>query len=593
MTVKLTENIIRSLASAQSFEKGRDYYRSGAIYNTARQGNLLLGECEGSTAPSYHLQAELDAGGVLSASCTCPYDWGGYCKHIVALLLTYIHKPDEFVERRGVTDMLAGLDRDSLAGLIVKMVDHAPEMYDWLETAIPPAGVSAKGSGAQPREKRRTQVSEQAYRRQVKNILRASNRYDYDEYGDLSDVVEQLDEVRDAAYQFLDAGDPEGALTILKALLDEVADDYENFYDEGDLAGFVDSLGMPLAEAILSAEWSDAERGEMKKWLEEAEAEISDYSDGGLDVALAAIEYGWESPPPVEAADEETYADWDEDGVEDDAADWEITGDDLTQAQLNVLERQGRMDEFLALAQRANAFLRYILKLLDLGRKDEAMAVAMSQPITAGDAFAVAQKLRDLGCLPDAIAIGERGLSSSGQKYHLATWLAPLEEAQGRKAQALQAYQTAFDESASFELYKTLQRLSGAGWNDLKPHLMEKLIASPNPSQLADVYLYEKDWDAAIQLAEKYPWGYTLLEKVADAVIPHRPEWVIRVSIKQAEGLIEKTQSKLYPTAANWLAKAKKAYLQAGRKADWDAYLASLRTTYARRPALQAALRSL
>jgi uncharacterized Zn finger protein len=88
-------------------------------------------------------------------------------------------------------------------------------------------------------------------------------------------------------------------------------------------------------------------------------------------------------------------------------------------------------------------------------------------------------------------------------------------------------------------------------------------------------------------------WAYPLVEKVADAVLIHRPDWVIQVSIKQAEGLIEKKQSKYYAAAARWLAKAKQAYINSGRQADWLAYLANLKTTYARRPALQAELRKL
>ena len=80
---------------------------------------------------------------------------------------------------------------------------------------------------------------------------------------------------------------------------------------------------------------------------------------------------------------------------------------------------------------------------------------------------------------------------------------------------------------------------------------------------------------------------------MADAVIAHRPDWVIRVSIKEAEKLIEPTQSKYYPHAARWLAKAKQAYLLSGRMAEWQAYFAQLKTTYARRPSLQKELKKL
>ena len=43
----LVESTVRSLASEQSFERGREYYNSGAIYNTVRQGNILLADSVG------------------------------------------------------------------------------------------------------------------------------------------------------------------------------------------------------------------------------------------------------------------------------------------------------------------------------------------------------------------------------------------------------------------------------------------------------------------------------------------------------------------------------------------------------------------
>ena len=101
----------------------------------------------------------------------------------------------------------------------------------------------------------------------------------------------------------------------------------------------------------------------------------------------------------------------------------------------------------------------------------------------------------------------------------------------------------------------------------------------------------------AIAVAEKntytYNYNYNLREKVADAVSAHRPDSVIRISIQEAEKLIEPTQSKYYPHAVRWLAKAKQAYLQSGRNAEWLAYFTRLKTTYARCPSLQKELAKL
>jgi uncharacterized Zn finger protein len=90
---------------------------------------------------------------------------GGYCKHVVALLLAYLREPEEFVQRESVNDLLSTLSRDELAGLIANMASRDPNLYDWLEMAIPAVRASDEAGGAQIERRRKTQVSAQSYRR--------------------------------------------------------------------------------------------------------------------------------------------------------------------------------------------------------------------------------------------------------------------------------------------------------------------------------------------------------------------------------------------------------------------------------------------
>ena len=143
-------------------------------------------------------------------------------------------------------------------------------------------------------------------------------------------------------------------------------------------------------------------------------------------------------------------------------------------------------------------------------------------------------------------------------KYHPGVWLGPIEETQEQIVQAIQVYQAAFTSLPSLELYSTLKKLSGVNWGNSRPVLMQVLQASHHTDVLVDVYLSEEEWDQAISVADKAgEWDYSLIEKVADAVFPFRPDWVIQASRKQADGLIAKTQSKYYAIAARWLAKMK------------------------------------
>ena len=575
MTHPLTDEIIRSLCTPKSFERGRELYRDRAVFDLARQGNLLQGKCEGSDEPFYTLQVEVDAGGVRTAQCSCPYDWGGICKHLVAFLLTFVHAPDDFTERKSIPDLLQELGRDALVDLLSRLVENDPDLYGELEAAAMTAGRGARtpGAGAQP--KHETQVSEQEYRRQVKNILGGlRGRRSSESYWMMSGMVQELHQARATAYRFLEAGDAEGALTIMMALLEEVAGSYEQFDDsDGDLGDFLGGLGQDLAEVILSQDLSGRERKALENRLTPIVDELVDYGIDDIQIAVLALEEGWSA---LSLEDENEY--------------W---SGDLTQVRLNVLERQGRVDEFLDLCQAAGEHLRHAMKLLELGRKDEAVQVATNRLETADEALAIARRLRDLDHVQDAVAVGERGLLLEGYKSKLGNWLGALEEVQGREKDALLAYRMAFDSLPSLELYQTLQRLAGRGWQALKQELISTLTSSYHSSVLADVYLYEQEWDAAILLADAHAADYSLLEKVADAVLSYRPEWVISVSLGQSDHLIAKTQSKYYPAASAWLGRAKQAYSQMDRQAEWQAYLAALKLQYARRPALQAVLRTL
>jgi uncharacterized Zn finger protein len=187
----------------------------------------------------------------------------------------------------------------------------------------------------------------------------------------------------------------------------------------------------------------------------------------------------------------------------------------------------------------------------------------------------------------EAIEVGERGLKLKGPKAGLGEWLGPVEEAQGRTKQALAAWLAAFPEEPSLETYKTIKRLAGSGWGRLRPEVMAKLRKSYDKQVLAEVFLLEEEWDEAIKVAEGREVWYTVVETVADGVMPHRPEWVIRISLKHAERLMAEPKSKNYPIAAAWLKRAKEAYKLLGKADEWQRYLRETREKYKRRPALQ------
>ncbi|HSD82320.1 MAG TPA: hypothetical protein VLG46_00585, partial [Anaerolineae bacterium] len=143
------------------------------------------------------------------------------------------------------------------------------------------------------------------------------------------------------------------------------------------------------------------------------------------------------------------------------------------------------------------------------------------------------------------------------------------------------------------ETYQTIQKLAGAKWKQLRPDLITTLKKCYSKLPLAQVYVYEEAWAEAMALVEQRNIEYTVVETVADAVLPHQPDWVARISLKHAERLMAEVKSSNYPLAAAWLKRAKAAYQQLGQIAKWNQYLAKIKEQYKCRPALQAQLKRL
>jgi uncharacterized Zn finger protein len=115
---KLTEAQVRKLATAQSFERDQRYLKDGAIIEPLMQGSALRAQCAGSDYEPYELSVTFDKNGVAEMDCTCAYDQGGACKHLVALLLTCVHQPQAVRRLNSLDRMLAEHNKEDLIEII-------------------------------------------------------------------------------------------------------------------------------------------------------------------------------------------------------------------------------------------------------------------------------------------------------------------------------------------------------------------------------------------------------------------------------------------------------------------------------------------
>jgi len=588
----LTENDIRSLATTQSWTRGEDYYYSNRVENVVWRDGLLTAEVEGSEYEPYIVQIRFDEGEIRSTDCTCPYDWGGDCKHIIATLLYLCRRRDDIAQRPAVADLIANLSRDQLAEIILDLSLVHPAIIDDIERSLPLAVPGEPTSS----KTELSQVDTNLLRRQIKAELRTSIKSGYDSWGEEafydSDLGAALEPAIEQARAYLERGEARKALAILEAAtlawedgidsLDEyVRDSFEDVANE-----FTIDLVEIWAEALLAA---DLSREELQQW-QELLAELAEtiYGGSSLEIAITAAEHGWTYPPLVAAMQgniTEKGA-WEEEAP--------FYADELARIRLRILDQQGKFQEYLNLAQAEGQFMLYLHMLVKQGQSDQAIAEAVQYLVTPEKIHALARTLVDHDEIEKAFQLAQHGLElkESRGKAGLAAWLRDQAEKHQQLALALNAARRALAENVTLKNYQALQRISRDGWKTLREEALQVTAGGKSADHKADIYLYEKLFKQAIAVVDQATW-FSDIDKVIEAVRVDYPEWAFRQCRKRAEAIMDSGQAKNYRVAAEWLRRGRDILLSAGENDMWDAYLAQVMDKHQRKYKLMPMLREL
>src|SRR3990172_7878262 len=414
----LTERDVENYLPDPYFQRGRNYYHSGAIFDTVRRGNRIEGYCEGSASEPYHVMVTLDDDSVVGDDCTCPMDGG--CKHVVALLLTWVHKPEEFSERQPVDTALVDKTKDELIALVQAMLQRVPELERLLDLPMP-----TSGEGGQ----RRTLVDPETYRRQIRYAMR-----DADDWEAVFDIAREIGLVVDVGDDFAGQGDWENAQIVYQAVLDEALPSYMETQDEGEIGSeigrAVDGLGECLAARAGDAEVRQSILASLFDVLE------WDVGEGGLGMSDGVPELLREHATTEDRAEIRKWIT---------AAIKNITGSEWSQDYrrktwgrlLLSFADEENADEFLKQAEKQGLHQPVFEKLIQLGRLDEALEVARKHLTTTGwERLQAAQALYAAGRKEDALAFAKAGLPD--KDLRLVEWVAEEYARRGDIAGALE-----------------------------------------------------------------------------------------------------------------------------------------------------------
>lgn len=270
----LTHDQIQDRCTAQSFARGEAYFDTGMIGNPVLHGWTLSATCEGTEEYPYHVSVELMPTGIADADCSCPYDWGGDCKHIVALLLTYVNMPEVIYSLDALLTALAEKPKETLLRVISELLKRTPELVpvakfyadipDELEVEVEPippelsayATVIEEVPDVEPAPSTHAptvSATVTAYREQVDRLFGNG----FLEQQQLQQVLVKLEGLVAHAESLARTGETEFALSVLHAVIHQSITRYPDTLQRDELPRCVKQCAKVFTNIATAAQESD------------------------------------------------------------------------------------------------------------------------------------------------------------------------------------------------------------------------------------------------------------------------------------------------------------------------------------------------
>lgn len=609
-------NAIRALATPDSYTRGRQYRRDGAVGEAVRRGDEVSAHVEGNDIDPYRVRIRLNDGGVADAKCSCPYDWGGYCKHIIAVLMTLAEHPDAVVERAPIAELLAALDKSQLMGLLERRLAIDDALAGWIELELATL-TEDPGPGPQERKKRRTEVDPSPFREHANLLMREryrGNRY-WDERRSTGDH-DELEQLVAKAVPFLENGDGRNAIRVLEAITDEFVDGWieEAYVNDEDMYLLFDDFARMIAEAALMSDLEADERDALRDRVEDWHERLAEYGvDDAFPLAIRALETRWDDPALADVLTGKARK-WPPAGRADE------TEASLTAVRLRVLEGANRSDEYLRLSKATGAHVEHAGMLARLKRVAEAVSFGRKHFKAPSEALELAKVLREIGDDAAALDIAGNGLDLKGELpgqlqrsdrfdyssgpygiVSLADWLRDYAGGLGKPRIALKATRVAFGQTHTLEDFRAAEtwakaKGSGASWSKVRAALFGDLAKARHAHDRTLIYLEEGLIDEAVQSAGEPSDDNSdtdTLMRLAEAAAASHSDWVVRFTVGKASAIMDDKRASHYEKAAKWLEKAVLAFEASGREDDWVHLLDSLIEKHRRKHKLRPLLEAL
>ncbi len=617
---KLTWEDLEEWAGNTIVGRGRPYQRRGAVENLGRtEDGTLVAWVRGTRR--YATRVRLTERNGLESACTCPY-WAT-CKHAVAVVLEYLEclKADSGVGEIDEDDprllkLEAIVDEDEEeenagSGRSKSKKSKAASLRPYLEEQTKPELVAlvidladAHDAVRQLLADRRNLAAGQTQKilQMIRREIHALEESLWDEYND-RDLAANVGRLKAALKGLVAAGQADAAVRLGPELLDAGSRALEHDSEGESDAAFADCFEV-LFQALDTASLSPADQIEWAIDMEQADGYSlcaaglenlwkKGYAKSDWSVVCDRLAQRLEAIEPV--AEEDAFL---PNFKRSQIADW------LTRA----LEKAGRQDEIIPLWEReapiSNTYAHLVDLLIAKRRWEDArrwcrQGMEATAPIYPGIKATLHKQLQTINRRSgNPLA----GLALQAEEFFAAPGLHGFQALckaahKARVGKGVEAWARHYLETGRRPSVGRKRKSDPKIAWPLPPPEVEvsdsEAIDAPMTGILTQLAIAEKKPDEVLKwydYASRKKGGLGMSDfivnptEVAEAIKSAHPERAIAIWQEAAEEQIAQVSTRGYEAAVPYLRKMKNALTRAGRKQEWDEYLASLREENSRRP---------
>jgi uncharacterized Zn finger protein len=242
-------------------------------------------------------------------------------------------------------------------------------------------------------------------------------------------------------------------------------------------------------------------------------------------------------------------------------------------------------EQFIQLCRRTGQLNVLVERLLQLSHVDE--AISDTQPASDYDLLALTDIFVAHGHNTIAEELIEKRTETS-KDTRLADWLKKQAINNGDWHKAIGYAENKFWQRSTVEDFREIKDIAGklGDWPERKETILSGLTQKEDYALLTQIYLLEKEMDAALTTLPKIRFTRGLAMEVAEAAEVTHPREAIQLYRQQIERLIAGRGRSNYAEAAGYLVRVKKLYQRVSEVDIWQQYIQAIRDQKPRLPAL-------